>query len=285
MKKIGIILAALVITMFFVGAVAAMPANNPPDQREKFREDCAVQGSGYIEYDKIILDKAIAVDVEEHMGGYTGVNGSFAMTIHEVLNEGVRLNCSGTCGDMGTILDPIYGDAHSPVMTNFECKKMVQFEASGRSFVNPNVQFGYLEGIATYANPGFHGGMNAKVTEYYDVTELQKDETVTMTTTATFDDIPRDWAAEVIHGGSGSNVEGDSVLCKKAMPYNANELNFDTKNAFVGTWQTDSSWKKVCSKNIQHHQKFVGEFQVDKNLVFKEEVTKPCPEKVEHGDC
>ncbi len=262
MKKMGIILAALVITMFFVGAVAAMPQNNPPDQREKFREDSAVQGSGYIEYDKEILDKEIAVDVEEHMKGQTGPNGSFAMTITEILNEGVRLNCSdnGNCpriyGCIQRIHDPIYGDAHSPVMTNFECKKMIQFEGV------------ILMGNATYSNPGFHGGMNAEVSENYMVTELQKDETVKMTTTATYEDIPRNWDG-----------------CNKAKPYNANELNFDSKNAFVGDWGTDSSWKKVCSKDITHHQFFSGEFQVDKNLIFMEEVTKPCPEKVENGDC
>jgi len=278
MKKIGIMLAALIITMFFVGAVAAMPANNPPDQREKFREDSAVQGSGEIYYYKKVLDKAIAVDVEEQMFGDTGGNGSFAMTIHEVLNEGIRLNCSapnGMCGDSPNVQgppdihDPIYGNALSPVMTNFECDKMIQFEGIGPSIVDPNVQGGYLEGLATYNSPGFHGGLNAQVTEHYRVMELQKDETVTMTTTATFDGQDRDW-----------------TNCKRAAPYNANELNFDTKNAFVGTWGTESSWKKVCTKNIQHVQQFTGTFQVDKNLMFKEEVTEPCPEKDEpHGDC
>ncbi len=272
MKKMGIILAALVITMFFVGAVAAMPANNPPDQREKFREDSAVQGVGQIYYEKIILDKEIAVDVYERMEGTTGVNGSFAMTITEILNEGVRLNCSanGNCpdesGKISLIHDPIYGDAHNPAMINFQCKKMVQFEG-GRSAGGVSDM---LVGYAEYSNPGFHGGMNAQVTEYYDVWELQKDETVTMRTTATFDDLPfpRVW---------------DN--CNKARPYNANELNFDTKNAFDGMWGTDSSWKKVCSKNVEHHQRFIGEFQVDKNLMFMEEVTKPCPEKEPHGDC
>jgi hypothetical protein len=264
MKKMGIILAALVITMFFVGAVAAMPANNPPDQREKFREDSAVQGSGYIEYDKIILDKEIAVDIEEHMWGDTG-NGSFAMTITEILNEGIRLNCSSDCYNMGTMTDPIYGDAHSPVMTNFECKKMVQFDIGDSNPANPLYR---LNGIATYSNPGFHGGMNAQVTERYEVLELQKDERVTMTTTATYNDTPRDWSD-----------------CKEARPYNANELNYDTKNAFVGMWGTDSSWKKVCAKKVEHHQFFSGEFQVDKNLMFMEEVTKPCPEKEPPGDC
>jgi hypothetical protein len=41
----------------------------------------------------------------------------------------------------------------------------------------------------------------------------------------------------------------------------------------------------VCSKDIKHHQYFEGEFQVDKNLMFQEEVTKPWPEKEPHGDC
>ena len=275
MKKIGMILAALVITMFFVGAVAAMPANNPPEQREKFIEVSAVQGVGEIYYEKTILDKAIAVDVYERMSGYTGVNGSFAMSIHEVLNEGVRLNCTGNCSGMGNISDPIYGDAHSPTMINFECNKMVQFESEEGEWVR-NAAVG-LSGTATYKSPGFHGGINAQVTENYGeavagysgLQTLQKDETTTLTTTATYNEIDRDWTD-----------------CKTAQPYKSNELNFDTKNAFYGAWETRSSWKKVCTKNVQHHQKFVGEFQVDKNLIFKEEVTEPCPGKtVPHGDC
>ncbi len=266
-----IMLAALVITMFFVGAVAAMPANNPPDQREKFREDSAVQGAGYIFYEKTILDKEIAVDVYEQMEGYTG-NGTFAMTIHEVLNEGVRLNTAGNCSSTN-MTDPIYGDAHSPVMTNFECKKMVQFDIgdSDPSEMDANDNYIHrLTGTATYDNPGFHGGMNAQVTETYSVWELQKDELTKMTTTATYD---------------ADRACGDWENCNENKAYNANELNFDSKNAFVGEWGTDSSWKKVCSKNIKHHQYFEGEFQVDKNLMFKEEVTEPCPEKEPHGDC
>ena len=282
MKKIGIIMAALVITMFFVGAVAAMPANNPPDQREKFREDCKVQGVGEIYYEKKVLDKEIAVDVEEFMVG----NGSFAMTLTEILNEGVRLNCSGNCTNhMGVpITDPIYGDEHSPVMVNFKCEKMIQFESTDEGITG-------LSGTATYNSPGFHGGLNAQVTENYGalvlvtryrpdgssylerqapVLSLQKDETVTMTTTATYNE---------------TKPERDWTNCNTAEPYKSNELNFDTKNAFNGAWETQSSWKKVCSKNIQHHQRFIGNFQVDKNLIFKEEVTGPCPDKEQKGDC
>jgi len=281
MKKMGIILAVLVITTFFVGAVAALPANNPPDQREKFIEISAVQGVGEIYYEKTVLDKDIAVDVVEMMYGDTGANGSFAMTIHEVLNEGVRLNCSGNCTNMGTITDPIYGDADRPVMTNFECKKMVQFEAEAEEYNKPGSTIG-LSGTATYNSPGFYTGLNAKVTENYGyaingyraLASLQKDETVKMTTTATYN-------------GTGRDCDKDWTDCDKYKPYTANELNFDTKNAFEGAWETKSRWKKVCNKDVEHHQRFVGQFQVDKNLIFKEEVTKPCPEKIQHegGDC
>lgn len=258
MKKMKIILAALVILTFFVGAVAAMPQNNPPDQREKFREDCAVQGVGQVYYSKEILDKEIAVDVTETMIG----NGTFAMTLTEILNEGIRLNCSASCSEQGIISDPIFGDEESPVMVNFECEKMVQYDNAGNAANT-------LQGYAIYNSPGFHGGLNAQVIESYEVSELQKDERVTMTTTATFDDITRDWDG-----------------CEqKAKPYTANELNFDTKNAFNGLWGTESTWQKVCSKDIKHEQMFSGEFQVDKNLIFMEEVTEPCPEKEEHGDC
>ena len=264
MKKMGIMLAALVITMFFVGAVAAMPANNPPDQREKFREDSCVQGFGKIFYEKKILDKEIAVDVHEVMMGDTGWdNGSFAMTIHEVLNEGVRLN-HGNCTNCTNLTDPIFGDDDSSVMVNFECKKMIQFDSE-----DSGNNSGFLRGSATYNNPGFHGGMNAQVTENYLVWELQKDETVKMTTTATLNE-------------SGRDCSKDWKDCGEYKAYNANELNFDSKNDFYGEWGTHSTWKKVCSKDIEHTQRFRGEFQVDKNLIFKEEVTM---DKEPEGDC
>jgi hypothetical protein len=231
MKKIGIILAALVITTFLVGAVAANPQNNPPDQREKFCEKVAVQGTGEIYYAKTILDKEIAVDVEETMMGA----GDFAMTVEEVLNEGARLE-----EGPDPVLDPDFN--------NFMCKKMVQFEN------------GQLVGEAKYSMPGFHGGNGAIVREAFNVTSLQKDDLTTMKTTSTFTGVS---------------------------PYNAQVLDFATKDAFEGLWGTDSTWRKICQKDIHHEQMFFGDFQVDKQLIFKEEVTKPCPEKngCICGDC
>lgn len=241
MKKIGIFLAALVIALFLVGTVAAMREVCEIPQREKFCEESAVQGVGYIFYEKTILDKAIAVDVHETMEGDTGVNGSFAMTISEVLNEGMRISNSSYYDEHG---DPIQNASFD----SFRCDKMVQFESGGEP-VTPFYGASMLEGLAEYKSPRFNGGLGAEVKENYYVSTMQKEESASMKTTAQWKDGP---------------------------PFNAQQLEFSTRNAFVGQWGTDSRWKKVCSKDIKHTQFFAGEFQVDKTLVFKEEVTEPC---------
>ncbi|RCV65257.1 hypothetical protein C5S53_04700 [Methanophagales archaeon] len=250
MKKIGIFLAALVIAMFLVGTVAAMKEICPPDQREKFCEESAVQGVGYIEYSKSILDKAIAVDVKEYMRGETGENGSFAMTISEVMTEGTRV---------GNASYKYYDPINATDFNNFACDKMIQFEAKGKGY-GLNVTQGFLEGQSSYKSPRFNGGIGAEVEENYFVTQMQKEELTTMRTTAVYNKTP---------------------------PYNAQQLQFSTRNAFIGEWGTDSRWKKVCTKDIEHHQFFRGDFQVDKTLVFKEEVTEPCKGEVTCicGDC
>jgi len=258
MKKIGIILAALVIALFLVGTVAAMREINPPEQRESFCEDSAVQGVGYIWYDKTILDKAIGIDVHENLQGETGVNGSFAMTIYEELNEGMRIGNS-TVAHL----------ANLTTLDNFKCEKTLQFEAAGAPveiFGMVRLPFAVLFGEADYNTPAFYGGIGARVTEDYTVLEMQKDETTTIRTTAPY----------LVDGATPDKDKG---------PFNAQKLSFDTKNAFVGDWGTVSTWKKVCTKNIRHEQFFSGEFQVDKTLLFKEEVTKGYPGKCVCGDC
>jgi hypothetical protein len=61
-------------------------------------------------------------------------------------------------------------------------------------------------------------------------------------------------------------------------------LDFATKDAFEGWWGTTSQWKKICKKDIYHKQLFSGDFQVDKELIFMEEVTYNCTESWKDGD-
>ena len=217
MKKIGIVLAALVITMFMVGTAAAMHQINQPAQEQYFTEKSAAQGTGYFDISKKIVDKNIAINVEESISGFTGLNGTFAINSKEVLNESVDINDSK---------DPDY--RHT---------KMIDFQADSDPMAG-------MTGFEKYESPAFHGGTGATVKEIFSVKALQKQETTTIKTTSAINQ--------------------------------RQSLNFDTQNAFTGTWGTQAEWKKICEKDIFHEQAFTGDFQVTKNLIFEEHVKYPC---------
>ena len=140
MKKIGIVLAALVIATFMVGTVVANQPKDTIPQTEFFKEKSSVQGEGVFLIMKDIEDKAIAVEVYEKIQG----NGSFAMDSREILNESA-LNGS-----------------------NYEHNKMIQFDS------------GWIMGTERYTSSSFHGGCGASVEEWFNAEELQKMETVTI---------------------------------------------------------------------------------------------------------
>jgi hypothetical protein len=230
MKKIGIVLAALVIATFMVGTVAAMPPITKPQQEQYFTEHSSVQGSGFISISKKVLDKTIAIDVVETLDGFTGWDnetrtfvGTFAMQTTEKLNESAD-NSTPT------------GDSTEPWLTeNYYSKTMIQFEAKGRQMPSVATLPG-LESDATYTSPSFHDGTGASVRERFNVDRIQKDETVMIKTTS----------------------DADVGLRQT--------LSFDTKDDFSGMWRTDSQWKKVCEKDIEHSQYFFGNFQLAKDL-------------------
>ena len=145
MKKIGIVLAALVIATFMVGTTAAIQPIPDTYQPEYFKEKSCAQGNGTFMVSKYILDKAIAIEVDEEI---TGV-GEFAMDSREVLNEFATKEG-----------------------LNYEHNKMIQFEN------------GWMIGNEMYTSPKFHGGTGAMVEEFFAVTEMQKIETVEIFTMA-----------------------------------------------------------------------------------------------------
>ena len=145
MKKIGIVLAALVIATFMVAPAAAIQPIPDVYQPEYFKEKSCAQGNGTFSVSKYILDKAIAIEIKEDI---TGI-GEFAMDSTEILNE--------FANDTGL---------------NYEHNKMIQFEK------------GFMIGDEMYSSPKFHGGTGAKVKEFFAVTEMQKIETVKIFTMA-----------------------------------------------------------------------------------------------------
>jgi len=239
MKKIGIVLAALVIATFLIGTAAALNRIPVPKQEQYFTEKSSVQGTGMFLITKKVLDKDIAIDVEERIEGDTGLNGTFAMDSKELLNESVDrcredgemvLDPDGLCGHDLTKLPT--GNRYNN--SNYYHKKMIQFEGD------------LMNGLERYASPTFHGGTGASVEEYFSVEALQKDETVRIDTTVPV---------------------GEQQV-----------LDFDTMDVFTGMWGTQSSWKKICKKEITHSQQFIGDFAVTKNLIFAEDVI-PCKDK------
>jgi hypothetical protein len=237
MNKIGIVLSALVISMFMLGTVAAMNPIPPIPQEEYFIEKSSAQGTGYVHVDKIVLDKNLAIDVEESMTGFTGWNGSFSMMTEEKLNESANRSANADIGDCHTL--------------NYYATRMLQFEASGGISLADESTFLGLKGSARYETPSFHGGTGALVEEDFNVLTLQKDDTIGIKTNS------RDLTA-------AERAAGDQSF--------RNTLYFDTMNDFNGQWGTHSVWRKPCEKHIEHNQNFLGLFQVQKALTFEEEV-------------
>jgi len=155
MKKIEIVLAALVIATFLIGTAAATHQINQPDQEQYFKEDSAAQGTGYFDITKKIVDKNIAIVVEESISGFTGLNGTFAIQSKEILNESVNIS-----------------DPEDP---DYQHEKSIDFQAGAG---------GSMTGFEMYASPAFHRGTGAKVKEIFDVVAMQKHETTKIKTTS-----------------------------------------------------------------------------------------------------
>ncbi len=156
MKKIEIVivLAALVIATFMVGTVAAMNKIPQPCQEQYFTEISAVQGTGYFDISKKVVDKDIAIVIEESISGFTGDNGTFAMQSKEVLNESVNIT--------------------DPKDPDYRHTKSIDFKGNG----------GTMTGFEMYSSPAFHGGTGATVKEVFNVLTMQKQETTSVKTTS-----------------------------------------------------------------------------------------------------
>ena len=145
MKKIGIVLAALVIATFMVAPAAAIQEVPDVYQPEYFKEKSCAQGTGNFSISKTIVDKAIAIEVVELITG----TGNFAMDSKEILSE-----------------------FNNETGLNYEHSKMIQFDGP------------LMTGLEMYTSPAFHGGTGAKVEEFFFVQEMQKIETVEIFTMA-----------------------------------------------------------------------------------------------------
>ncbi len=101
-----------------------------------------------------------------------------------------------------------------------------------------------LQGGKFVNSKAFYGGIGANIQEMFSVNEMEKDQTVFF--------------------GSTKN----STI--------THTVGLNTLNSFNGTWGTDSRMHKIFYKDIQSHELFSGDFEVQKEIKFHE---APIPER------
>jgi hypothetical protein len=182
----------------------------PPEQPQCYSGTSTIQGSGYFTIDERIQDWATAIDTTEHMEG----TGEFEMDSKTVLDQAAN---------------PL--DFYDP---NFYHKKTMQFQGNATNRLINQEKF---------ESSGIFGGTGTRVSEYFDVSMIQKDESSSIKT--------------ISAPGSGQSHK------------------FATMDDFSGIWGIHSDWQKICQKEIAHHQLFKGNFSVQKDLTFEREVVMP----------
>ena len=112
-----------------------------------------------------------------------------------------------------------------------------------------------LTGVKEISSRKLYGGIDANVNEAFSVSEIERESSGFLATT------------DVTSGSSNSTEAAALKLKSPAML-----VGIDTKNAFNGTWGTDSSWHEIFQKNILAHQRFTGKFEADKLIKLHEKV-------------
>lgn len=112
-----------------------------------------------------------------------------------------------------------------------------------------------LTGVKEISSRKLYGGIDANVNEAFSVSEIERESSGFLATTD-------------VTSGSKNGTEAATLKLKSP----AMLVGIDTKNAFNGTWGTDSSWHEIFQKNILAHQRFTGKFEADKLIKLHEKV-------------
>jgi uncharacterized protein YegL len=182
----------------------------PPEQPQCYSGTSTIQGKGYFTIDERIQDWATAIDTTEHIEG----TGEIEMDTKTVLDQAAN---------------PL--DFYDP---NFYNKKTIQFQGNATNRLINREKF---------ESSGIFGGTGTRVSEYFNVSAIQKDESSSIKT--------------ISAPGSGQSH------------------SFATMDDFAGIWGIHSEWQKICQKEIAHRQLFAGNFSVQKDLTFEREVIMP----------
>ncbi|NQE46549.1 hypothetical protein C5S31_11060 [ANME-1 cluster archaeon GoMg2] len=164
-----------------------------------------VEGVGYISIDKEMTTRVVALEAEERIEGITGPDGAYTIDLLEILSGSVNPT------------DPRCPNYHHAASISF----------SGNDY----------DSDEAYSSPISQGGIGATLTEKNDVTELQKQGTVSIKTTS---------------------AEG----CKQS-------FNTETAAAFTGRKETEIEWS-TPTKEVALSQMLDGNCTAQMELTFTE---------------
>jgi len=167
--------------------------------------ELSVEGVGYISIDKEMTTRVVALEAEERIEGITGPEGAYTIDLLDVLSGSVNPT-----------------DPRSP---NYHHAASISF--SGNDY----------DSDEAYSSPISQGGIGATLTEKNDVTELQKQGTVSIKTTS---------------------AEG----CKQS-------FNTETAATFTGRKETEIEWS-TPTKEVALSQMLDGNCTAQMELTFTE---------------
>jgi hypothetical protein len=115
-----------------------------------------------------------------------------------------------------------------------------------------------LVGVKYIHSKAFWGGIGAEVMETFAVTEMDREETTFFAST-----------------NPASYLKDPKKIAEMLGVSPVHTVGISTRNAFNGTWETNSRMHKFFSKDVKSHERFSGKFEVEKLLKFHE---NPVPE-------
>jgi hypothetical protein len=120
-----------------------------------------------------------------------------------------------------------------------------------------------LVGMKYIHSNAFWGGIGAEVTETFSVTEMDREGTTFFAST-----------------NPASYLKDPKKIAEMLGVSPVHTVGISTRNAFNGTWETNSRMHKFFSKDVKSHERFSGKFEVEKLLKFHE---NPVPEQKSFG--
>ncbi len=224
----------MLLFIFLLDLGAGTPPITEPVQDGDFCNRLKVAGTGTFEVGVTVKDRQLALEYANFMSG----DGDLEMDSNTVeAQRAAKL--------------PGMGNGSAVPLNLWESARITY---SGKT---PMVGMKYIHSKA------FWGGIGAKITETFSVTEMEREGSTYFASTnpASYMKDPKE-IAEML----------------KAAPVHT--VAVQTRNAFNGTWQTDASMHKLLSKDVKVHESFSGRFEVEKMLKFHE---NPAPEKPDRG--